>query len=332
MRAVAVAVVLAGVAGCGGPKPVAPRPELPPLSTSSLGAIAQGPGARWAIVGSPKALFTGPFGPRVDKIVPKQGLDKLQTRLGFDLRATPRALMVGYAATTFYAARLPDGTAPSSALDAFDKRLLAPKGKATPRPDLVRIWGSMPSGVRGSAAGMWSSLGDAIVGEGGRLGPVLASMALATGKLAPERAITADKTFGPLLAWAEQAEVGAVVRCPLADSLDAPAKAPEGKNVLLQECFGVGVTLRPKDGGKLAIAVRVTGAWGGDAAAAAEAMRATFASVAESDLGRVLGLRDAQPTVKATAAAVDGELLVDADAFATGLRRVLAAEIDDTTK
>ncbi|MBI2393471.1 MAG: hypothetical protein HYV09_28075 [Deltaproteobacteria bacterium] len=325
MRAVAIALV---IAGCGGPKPAAPRPELPPLATTSLGAIAQGPGARWAIVGSPKAVFGGPFGPRVDKIVPKQGLDKLQARLGFDLRATPRALMIGYAATTFYAARLPDGTAPSSALDAFDKRVLPPKGKATPRPDLVRLWGSMPSGVRGSAAGMWSSLGDAIVGEGGRLGPVLASMALATGKRAPERAITADKTFGPLLSWAEPAEIGVVVRCPLAESLGG---VPEGKNVLLQECFGVGLTLRPAPGGKLGIAARVTGAWGKDAPAAAEAMRATFASVAESDLGRVLGLRDAQPTVKATADAVDGELVVDADVFATGLRRVLAAEIDDAT-
>jgi len=330
----AFALLFSGLVSCG-PKPAAPKPELPPLETASLPAIAQGPGARWAIVGSPKAIFDGPLGAQIGKIVPKEGLDKLGVRLGFDLRASSQALMVGYAATTFYAARLPDGTAPSGPLDAFEKRVLPPLGRATPRPDLVRVWGSMPSGVRGSAAGMWSSRGDVIVGEGGRLGPVLASMALTAGKLAAERSLASDKTFGPLLAWVKPAEIALLARCPLAEALGgkAPEDAPSaGGNVLLQECFGLAITLRPAGGGKLAIAARVSGAWGKDASAAAEAMRATFASVSESDVGRVLGMREVTPEVKATPDAVEAHLQVDADVFANGLRRVLAAEIGDATK
>lgn len=333
-RALLGLATVGGLLSCG-PKPVAPKRELPPLATASLPAISQGPGARWVIVGAPKALFQGPLGPQVGKLVAKDGLDRLERRLGFDLRQTTEALMVGYAATTFYAARLPSGTAPSGPLDAFEKRVLPPLGRANPRPDLVRVWGSMPSGVRGSAAGMWSANGDVIVGEGGRLGPVLASMALSAGKLSKERALADDKTFAPLLAWSRSADVALLARCPLAEALggtpDPDAPAPKG-NVLLQECFGLAVTLRPGANGKLAIDARVTGAWGKDAGAAAEAMRATFANVSESDVGRVLGLRDQTPEVIAGPEAVEAHLLVDAEAFANGLRRVLAAEIGDATK
>lgn len=332
MTRAGLALLSAGLLSCGGPK--APKkPDLPPLETTSLSAITQGPGARWAIVGSPKALFDGPLAPQLGKLVPKEGLDKLKARLGFDLRASSQALMVGFAATTFYAARLPDGTAPSGPLDAFEKRVIPPLGRANPRPDLVRVWGSMPSGVRGSIAGMWSSRGDAIVGEGGRLGPVLASMALAAGKLSAERALSSDKTFAPLLAWSKPAEIAVLARCPLAEALGGASDvdAPKG-NVLLQECFGIGVTLRPGGNGKLSVTARVTGAWGKDAGAASEAMRATFAAVSESDVGRVLGVRDLTPEVTATPEAVEARLAVDAEVFANGLRRVLAAEIDDATK
>lgn len=334
MKTPALALLLSGLVSCG-PKPVAPKADLPPLETASLAAITQGPGARWVVLGSPKALFEGPLGPQVGKLLPSEGLHRLEVRLGFDLRASTDALMVGYAATTFYAARLPTGAAPSGPLDAFEKRVIPPLGRATPRPDLVRVWGSMPSGVRGSAAGLWSSRGDVIVGEGGRLGPVLASMALAAGKLAKERALANDKTFGPLLSWARPAEVALLARCPLAEAVggspDPDAPAPKG-NVLLQECFGIAVTLRPGDKGKLAVAARVTGAWGKDQGAAAEAMRATFASLSESDVGRILGLRDQTPEVTSGPDAVEARLLLDADAFANGLRRVLAAEIGDATK
>ena len=75
MRATVLALLLLG---CGGPKPVAPKSSGPPLETASLTAIAQGPGARWAIVGAPRALFSGPMAAYVNKLIPKEGMDKLQ--------------------------------------------------------------------------------------------------------------------------------------------------------------------------------------------------------------------------------------------------------------
>jgi len=317
--------------GCGPPRPVAPKPSGPPLETSSLPAITQGPGARWAIVAAPRALFTGALASYVGKLVPKSGMDKLQARLGFDLRAAPSALMVGYTATTFYAARLPDGTAPSAPLEAFEKRIIPPTGKSTPRTDLTRVWGDMPAGAQGSAAGMWSSRGDAIVGEGGRLGPVLASMALAAGKLSSERALNRDKTFGPLLTWGASSDISLYARCPLGETLGSSGEDAKG-NVLLAECFGIGVTFRPAPGGKLAIATRIAGAWGKDAQLAGDETRAMFTRIGESDLGRVLGVRDATTEIKVTPDAIDATLILNADTFVTGLSRILSSELGDATK
>ena len=318
--------------GCGATPTSPPAKLSKPLETASLTAITQGPGARWAIVGSPRAVFTGPLAPYANKLLPAAGLDKLRTRLGFDLRAASSALMVGFAATTVYGARLPDGTAPSAALEAFEKRAIPPLERSTPLPDLVRVVGGLPSGTRGSAVGMWSPLGDAIVAESGRLGPAVAAMALAAGKLSPERALANDKTLGPLLRWGGSAEITLVARCPVAEAIGLQATAGEKSNVLLQECLGVGVTFHSASAGKLTVTTRITGAWGKDAALAEDEVRATIARVAESDVGRVLGFRDAKSEVHATSDAIDATLTLDASVFADGLGRVLSQQIGDATK
>lgn len=323
------ALALALLACSPAKKPEAPKPKSPPLETASLAAITQGPGARWAIVGAPKTLFTGPLAPYANKLLP--GLDKLKPRLGFDLRASSSAVMVGFAATTFYAARLPDGSPPSGALEAFEKRLLPPLERSSPRPDLVRVLGALPAGARGSAVGMWSSNGDVIAGESGRLGPAVASMALAAGKLSRDRSLSRDKTFGPLLTFVGNASIGVLARCPLAETLGATA-SDEKENVLFQECLGVAVAFRAAGPGKLAILARISGAWGKDAAVAEDELRATLARVAGSDLGRALGIKDALTEVKGAPHAVDATLIVDAAVFADGLGHVLSPQIGDATK
>lgn len=329
MRAAALALVLLG---CG-PTRVAepPKPKSTPLETASLAAITQGPGARWALVGAPRSIFTGALAPYANKLLPRAGLDKLQARLGFDLRAASSAVMVGFAATTFYAARLPGGTAPTPALEAFEKRIIPPIERSTPRPDLVRVIGGMPAGTRGSAVGMWSTHGDAIVGESGRLGPAVAAMALAAGKLPADRSLARDKTLGPLLTWAGNAELAVLARCPVAEALGGSADA-EKENVLLKECLGVALTFRPGPPGKLLVSARISGAWGKDAPIAEDELRATLARVAESDVGRVLGVRDAKSEVHATATEIDATLTVDALIFSEGLGRVLSQQIGDATK
>ena len=195
----------------------------------------------------------------------------------------------------------------------------------------MRLWGDMPGGAQASLAGMWSARGDAIVGEGGRLGPVMVSMALAAGKLAPERALSRDKTFAPLFARAGNADLALYARCPLAETLGASGDDAKG-NVLLAECFGIAVTFRPMPGGKLAIATRIAGAWGKDAELAGDETRATITRISDSDLGRVLGVRDAKTEIKVTPEGIDATLILDAHTFVTGLARLLSAELGDATK
>lgn len=337
LRRLAVAASALCIGCSSGPKTVTPKGTLPALDTSSLAGLTQGPGAHWAVIAAPSAIYGGPLAAPMTKLVPKQGMEALEKRLGFDLRASREAMMVEYEATSFYAVRLPEGSGPGAALDAFSQRLLAPMGKSNPRPDLVRVWGSVAAGTRASAAGMWSTRGDVVVGEGGRFGPVLVAMALATGKLPHARSLADDKSFAPLLAWAKGAEIAALARCPLGEALGFAPKgessATKEDDVLTRECFAAGLTMRPGSKGKLAIGARVTGAWGKDAQAASDALRATFARIAESDLGRVLGLRDAGvPSVHAAPDAVDAAIEVDADTLASGLRRVLDAEIGAATK
>lgn len=328
-RSAALALV-ALATGCGPKKgPERPTTDLPPLLTGSLTGLVQAPRARWVVAGHPDALFTGGLGPWVNAVVPKAGMDRLSVRLGFDLRRSREALMVGYPAVTFYAARLPDGASPQGALDAFALRLMPPVTKLTPRPDLERRVGGLAAGGKGSAAAMWSVHGDVIVGEGGRLEPVVSAMAFATGRLRAGLSLAADKTYAPLAAWAGDAPLTLYAICPLADVLgtkkeDAPLTA--------QECFGAMVTLRPGKDGSIDVALRVTGAWGKDKEAVAAEVTAALGRIGASDLGKALGLREAgKATVEATPEAVTARLSVDGKTLAAGLVNLLALELKDAT-
>jgi hypothetical protein len=127
------------------------------------------------------------------------------------------------------------------------------------------------------------------------------------------------------------ADVSVLARCPVAEALGGTADA-EKDNVLLHECLGVAVAFRSGAPGKLTIAARIAGAWGKDAALAEDELRATLARVSESDVGRVLGIRDGKSEVHATATAIDATLTVDATVFSEGLGRVLSQQIGDATK
>lgn len=324
------AALLALGASCGPKKgPDRPATDLPPLLTKSLPGLVQAPRARWVVAGRPEALFSGGLSPWVNAVVPKAGMDRLGTRLGFDLRASREALMVGYPAVTFYAARLPDGASPGAALDAFALRLMPPVTKLTPRPDLERRIGGLAAGGKGSAAAMWSVQGDVIVGEGGRLEPVVSAMAFATGRLRPSLSLAADKTYAPLAAWAGDAPLTLFAVCPLAEVLGTK---PEDAPLTAQECFGAMVTLRPGKEATVDVALRVTGAWGKDKEAAAAEVTAALARIGASDLGKALGLRDAgKATVEATPEAVTARLSVDGKTLATGLVNLLALALKDAT-
>ena len=317
----------AACAACAPARPP-PRAELPaPLDTSSLAAFAQGPGARWAIVAHPRAIAVGPLGALVDRLAPAAGVERLSKTLGVDVRAVPDALFVGYAATITYAAHLPSGASPSSALDAFEQRILPPSGRASPRPDVVRAWGSMPSGSRASEVAMFSTRGDAVVAESGRFGPASVAIALATHQLAAGRSLAQQTPFAALAAWAGDAPLAILARCPLGGLLGA-----ESTPVFAEECEGAALSVRATADRNVTLAVRVRGHWGGDAAAAEKELAGALAHVTESDLGRALGLRDARIETAATPEAIDARVTLDGATLADGLRRLLAAEVTEVLR
>jgi hypothetical protein len=326
---VALVALGSGAVGCS-PAKTPPKESYPPLETAQLTALSPGPGARWMITARPSALFASTLAAPLSKIVPESGLARLSKLVGFDVKRTPDALFVGYASATLYAAHLPDGTSPGAAVDAFELRILPPSGRASPRPDLVRAWGSTADGARASLVGLWSTKGDAVVGEGGRLGPVTATIALATGKLAPARALSMQAPFVELAKWAEGAEVAMIARCPLSELARDTVKGEPP--VVIQECDGAGLTVRPRDGGKVAIAMRVTGRWGKDAEAARNEASAILQQVITSDLGKALGLEDARPIVTSNAGAVDASVELDAMTVAEGLRKLVSADVADLLK
>ena len=314
---------------CGRPAKMTARADLPPLDTPSLASIAQGPGARWAIVVRPRAIVRGPLGALLASVAPASGIDRLSKTLGLDAPAVPDALFVGYAATTLYAAHVPEGDSPARAIEAFEQRLLPPSGRVSPRPDVLRAWGSMASGSRASEVAMYSTLGDAIVAESGRFGPVAVAIALGTHELSAERSLAHQAPFDALAKWAGDAPVALFARCPLGALLGAV----DGASVVAQECEGAALSVRAAiPAGHVTLAIRVSGHWGSDAPAAEKELAAALAHVTESDLGRALGLRSASIETAATPAAIEARVSIDGAPLAAGLRRLLAAEVTDVTR
>ncbi len=315
------------IVGCPSPPKPPPKAELPPLVTTMLGEVVQGPGARWSLRVRPEAIAKSPIFTQISSIAPADGFDRLDRLVGFPTREVPEALIVGYASSTVYAATLPKGTSPDGAIAAFEKRMFPPNGRASPRPDLVRVWGSTAAGGRASLVGLWSTKGDSVVGESGRLGPVAVTMALSTGKLSVARALSTQAPFVALAAWAGDAPFVASARCPLGDVLGSNVGTDGSAPIVVQECDGAALTLRPLPAGKLALAIHLTGRWGSDADAARAEVQAIVDRIRASDLGKALALRDVVPTVTATKEAVDVAAVLDATALANGIRALIEPDL-----
>jgi hypothetical protein len=317
-------------AACGSKPAAAPKPALPPLETDALATITQGPGARWVALAKPKELFEGALGAPLTKIVPREGLDRLGVLIGFDLRKAPDALAAQFAETTYYAARLPAGASPQLAIEAFERRVLQPSGRSATRPDVVRAWGSLPSGDRASAAALWSPRGDAITGESGRFGPVNVAIALASGQLAKSRALAQQPPYASLLAWSAGAPLAVLARCPLSDQVP---KADAGEApAITEECDGAGLAARALPGGRLELRAHVEGRWGKDAPLIEQEARRVVARLVAGEIGRALGLTDAKFEYASSPTAVDIRLEIDAESFAERLRKLVSAELPEVMK
>ncbi len=316
---------------CGGPKPASvAKPTMPALEAPTLAGITQGPGARWAALARPKELFAGALGGPIGTVVPRDGLDRLASLLGFDLRASDEAIYARFAEVGFYAARLPAGSSPEGAIAAFERRAMQPSGRSPTRPDVVRAFGSLPSGERASAAVMYLPGGDVIAGEAGRFGPVEVSIALAGGKLPKARALAQTSPYAPLLRWIGQAPIALLARCPLADLASKADAGPAP--ALAEECDGAAIAAEPLPQGRLAIRAHVEGHWGADAPLLEKEARAIVARVVAGELGRALDLGAAKVDYASSPTTVEVRAELDAARFAERLHTLISAEITEVTR
>jgi len=241
---------------------------------------------------------------------------------GVDLRQIGDLCVARYAGSTLSVAALPFD--PARVEQAFESRATVSAGRAVdvPNPPVVRRWGEMS----GEPQQLVLFGREAIALEQGKGARVRIAEAFAMGKL--KRALPALK--GAALAQA----AGLLGDAPLRIFAPGPFEGESAKGLagLLRASTAVAGSARFAGGpNRLEVRLVLTGAWGKDADAAAERFRAAAHVIAESPIGRLLGLDHplADPRVRGTADALVLDATVDALALGRGVHDALDAEIGE---
>ncbi len=315
------------LSACGGG--VAPAASVPPPEPLALGSavdLVPAAGLVWLVDARLRELFASEaLIPAIALVLPAARLDAFARRHGgIDLRSASELALAGYPDATLAVARAV--LDPARVEAAFAARAVAVEGRAV-EGSVVRTWGTV-----GSARQQLAILGrEALALEQGRFGPLRAAEYFAQGRLKRARpALQAE----PLLRTA--ALLG---DAPLRAFAPGPFPGATGRGLggLLAAATAVGAAATPVDrdpGGVLALRFVVTGAWGADAPAAAERLRAAFEVLASDSLGRLLGV---DRPVEALRASGDAEVLrlevsVDALALGKGLRDATSASVEEVMR
>jgi len=304
------------------PKPPTPRPA--PLHVSPLTDLAPAAALAWLIEVHPRAIFGDPrLSAAIAAVVPEDRVRAFaRASGGIDLRETDTLVFASYPGALLSLAH--QLLEPRRVEAAFTSRVLTVEGRSNdPRAGITRLWGTV-----GTRREQLAILGSECVGfEQGRFGPLRAAELFAEGKL---------KRASPALRAPPLARVAELLG-------DAPARAfapgpfegdlQHGAGGLLGASTAAGASVRVSEASgsespSLAIHVILLGAWGAESRAAAERMRAVFDVLAESGVGRLLGLPQALagPSVAGSDDALTLDVTVDAAVLAMGLRAATAAE------
>ncbi|HEY8086230.1 MAG TPA: hypothetical protein VIF09_00245 [Polyangiaceae bacterium] len=317
------ALALLLVSACGGRvAPSAANPSAPALSLSPAVDLVPAAGLVWLVDARLRELFTSSvLMTAIATILPEERLDAFAKRHGgVDLRQATELAIAGYPETVLAVA---DAVLdPVRIESAFAARAVGVDGRAVDGP-VTRTWGTV-----GSTREQIAIFGrEAVALEQGRFGPLRAAEYFARGKL--RRALPALKAEplaraatllgdAPLRAFAPGPFEGAWAR---------------GLGGLLAGATAAAAAATPIDAPRPGLDLRfvVTGAWGTDAPAAADRLRAAFEVLAGDSLGRLLGLD--RPLVAASSSG-DAEALrlqvsLDAGRLAQGLHAATGATITE---
>jgi hypothetical protein len=320
-------LALLALAACGGRvAPAVPAPAPEPLALGSAVDLVPAAGLVWLLDARLRELFASPaLIPALALVLPASRLDAFARRHGgIDLRSASELAIAGYPEATLAVARVV--LDPARVEGAFAARAISVEGRAV-AGRVVRTWGTV-----GTARQQIAILGrEALALEQGRFGPLRAAEYFAQGRLKRARpALLAEPLAraatllgdAPLRAFAPGPFEGVVGR-GLGGLLAASTAAA-----------GAATPLERDPDGALALRFVLTGAWGDDAPAAAERLRAAFQVLASDPLGRLLGVDRplAAPRASGDGEALRLEVTVDALALGKGLRDATSATVEEVMR
>ncbi|NUP09828.1 MAG: hypothetical protein HOW73_27595 [Polyangiaceae bacterium] len=271
---------------CSSAAPAPAKPPPPPLSLDPLDTLATSADLVWMVRARPRAIAQIPWLiPAIGRIVPEPHFDAFRLRTGLDPRQLHEVLLLRYGAALGDAeAQIVRHNADAVAVEkSFFARLSSDAERIEDHPELVRIAGTI-----GRTRHAFARLGRDVVAFQQRgdtaKGPVAIASLFARGKLTRAPRLLAEYPLGPLVGRFGDAPVIAAAIGPFTDEWK---KAAHG---LLEIATAVGAAARPTARENVGIAIALVGAFGQDAAKAAEVFRTAWDEVALSTMGGLLGL------------------------------------------
>jgi len=318
------------LAACGGrvaPAPAGPRRS--DLRIEPLTDLVPAAGLVWLLDLRPQELMMNETVPAaVAEVLADEGFQTFALRHGgIDPRTAKELIVASYPEAMLTMAEVRFDPAHVEA--AFAARALSVDGRAI-EGDAIRTWGTVAKGQENTREQLALLGRDAVMLERGHLGPLRAALAFAEGKL--HRSL-------PALRAEPLARAAALLG-------DAPARAfapgpfegewASGLGGLLRASTAAAVSAWPhgtSQNGTANIFFRVVllGAWGEDAPAAAERLRAAFDVLANDPLGKLMGV-DHPVEAARTGGGPDAlmlEVALDSLAFARGLHAATAGTVAD---
>jgi hypothetical protein len=320
----ALALLACGSGPASSSPPARPASPLPPLHLDPITDLVAAAGLVWLVDARPRAIF-GELDliPALGLVMPEANLDAFaKDNGGVDLRQVTALAYARYESASLAIARgLFD---PPRVERAFAARVSPLDGRANDEGRMVRLWGTA-GGERQQVA----IFGQEVVAlERGKLGPLRAAEAFATGRL--KRAKPALRT-DPLTRAAEllgDAPLRVFAPGPFEGDLDqAFGGLLRAVAAVCASASPAGAT--PEGHAKLRMKLALLGAWGADAPRAAERVGAVFHRLAEDPIGRLCGADTPLdgPVVTPGPDAITLEVTLDALAVARGIHDVTAADV-----
>jgi hypothetical protein len=316
--------------GCGHPKPPEPPPPpLQPLHLDPLVDLAPAASLTWLLELHPRALaLDGRLAGPIARTFPEERLASFRRWSGgVDPRESETWVVAAYPQVILWLVK--QFIDPGRVEAAFTEHVVSVEGRAADgfpgdrRSVITRVWGA--SANQREQLAIFGV--DAVGLEEGRFGPLRAAELFAEGRLRRASPALRAEPLARLAVALGDASVRAFAPGPFVGEL------AHGVGGLLGATTAVGAVARVVDGAApekpgVAIRVMMLGAWGADSDAASERLRAVFDLVAQSGIGRLVGLRQclAGPVVHAAPEALSIEFTMDAEQLARGLYAATTAD------